>query len=253
MIIYYNPAYSASPYRKNENCIEFGNAYCGNTQLLQRLLFYAGLPYLPASNEGRIAHYHAAMQSKVDASSPFFQSFKTDSAGMSRTIIAWRDALVEVGWPVKSYAGNSIKLSLLRDIEPENMPQGESDYWRTLLQIASAGRILPDDIQIVITCCKQEIKPHIAHILAKQQEFGVSVEYRTEKKTFAYGNLGKLQEAILTESKEKISLDKAMIHFVIYRSSMRMTRYVMLPQSPSMRLPYISVQSQSALTTPCAC
>ena len=98
MTIYYNPAYSATPYRKNENSVDVGNIYCGNTQLLQRLLFYAGIPFLPVSNEERIAYYHACMQGKVDASSPFYASFQTDSAGMSRTILAWRDSLVEVGW-----------------------------------------------------------------------------------------------------------------------------------------------------------
>ena len=207
MTIYYNPAYSATPYRKNENNVDVGNIYCGNTQLLQRLLFYAGVPFLPVSNEERIAHYHACMQGKVDASSPFYESFKTDSAGMSRTILAWRDALVEVGWNDKSYAGKSVKLSLLHDIEPENMPKGEADYWYTLIQLASAGRILPEQINVVVTCSKQEMKPHIAHILGKQQEFGVLVKYCNDKSHCASGNLGKIQEAIINQSKENIVLD----------------------------------------------
>ena len=207
MKIYYNPAYSATPYRKNENNVDVGNIYCGNTQLLQRLIFYAGVPFLPASNEERIAYYHACMQGKVDASSPFYNSFMTDSAGMSRTILAWRDALVEVGWNAKSYAGNSVKLSLLSDIEPEDMPKGEADYWHMLIQLASASRILPENINIVVTCSKKEVKPHIAHILDKQQEFGMSVEYYAEKVQCASGNLGKIQEAIISESKDKIVLD----------------------------------------------
>lgn len=207
MTIYYNPAYSATPYRKNENSVDVGNIYCGNTQLLQRLLFYAGIPFMPVSNEERIAYYHACMQGKVDASSPFYNSFKTDSAGMSRTILAWRDSLVEVGWNARSYAGSSIKLSLLRDIEPENMPKGEADYWYMLIQFASASRILPENTNIVITCSKQEVKPHIVHILDKQQEFGVSVEYCTDKTHCASGNLGKIQEAIINQSKEKIVMD----------------------------------------------
>ena len=209
MTLYYNPAYSSSPYRKSASDVEFGNIYCGDVQLLQRLLFYAGVPYRPVANEERIAHYHACMQGKVDASSPFYESFKTDSAGMSRTILAWRDALVEVGWDAKTYAGKSVKLSLLHDIEPENMPKGEADYWYTLIQLATAGRILAENINVVVTCSKQEIKPHIAHILGKQQEFGVSVEYYAEKAHCASGNLGKIQEAIISESKDKIVLDNS--------------------------------------------
>lgn len=207
MIINYNPAYSTTPYRKKENNVDFGNIYCGNIQLLQRLLFYAGIPYLPVSNEERIAYYHACMQDKVDATSPFYDSFQTDSAGMSRTILAWRDSLVEVGWNARSYKGNSIKLSLLRDVEPEDMPKGEADYWYSLIKLASAGRILPENIKVVVTCCKYEVKPHITHILDKQQEFGVSVEYLTEKNQCSSGNLGKIQDAIIRQSKEKIILE----------------------------------------------
>ena len=207
MTLYYNPAYSSSPYRKAASVVEFGNIYCGDVQLLQRLLFYAGVPYRPVANEERIAHYHACMQGKVDASSPFYESFKTDSAGMSRTILAWRDALVEVGWNTKSYAGKSVKLSLLRDIEPEDMPKGEADYWHTLILLASAGRILPEQINVVVTCSKQELKPHIAHILDKQQEFGVLVEYCAGNKPCAEGNIGKIQEAIIALSKDKMVLD----------------------------------------------
>ena len=209
MTIYYNPAYSSSPYRKAASDVEFSNIYCGDVQLLQRLLFYAGVPYRPVANEERIAYYHACMRGKVDASSPFYKSFKTDSAGMSRTILAWRDALVEVGWDVKSYAGNSIKLSLLRDIEPLDMPKSKADYWHSLIRLASAGRVIPEEVNVVVTCGESEIKPHIAYILAKQQAFGVEVEYRTDNKPCAKGNLGEIQAAIISKSRDKITLDKS--------------------------------------------
>ncbi len=98
---------------------------------------------------------------------------------------------------------------MLRDIEPESMPKGEADYWYTLIQIASSGRILPKEINIIVTCSKQEIRPHIVHILDEQQKFGISVDYLTEKKPCAAGNLGKIQAAILGKSKDKIVLDKS--------------------------------------------
>ena len=228
MTLYYNPAYSSSPYHKAASDVEFGNIYCGDVQLLQRLLFYAGVPYRPVANEERIAYYHACMQGKVDASSPFYESFKTDSAGMSRTILAWRDALVEVGWNAKTYAGKSVKLSLLHDIEPENMPKGEADYWYTLIQLASAGRILPEQINVVVTCSKQEMKPHIAHILDKQQEFGVLVKYCNDKSQCASGNLRKIQEAIIAQSKDKIVLDNndETFRFISFTNEDDVLRYV---------------------------
>ena len=229
MTINYNPAYSATPYRKKENGVDVGNIYCGNTQLLQRLLFYAGVPYLPVSNEERIAYYHAYMLSKIDASSSFYHSFKTDSAGMSRTILAWRDALVEVGWKAQSYEGSSIKLALLRDVEPEDMPKGEADYWYDLIQLASSGRILPTNINIVVTCSKEEIQPHIVYILEKQQELGVSVEYRTEKTPCASGNLGEIQKAIINQSDDKIILDNKDVttfNYISFKNEDDALRYV---------------------------
>ena len=228
MTIYYNPAYSTTPYRKSSNSVDVGNIYCGDSQLLQRLLFYAGCAFLPASNEQRVAHYHASMQGKVVSSSPFYESFKTDSAGMSRTILAWRDALVEVGWDISSYAGSSIKLSLLRDIEPSDMPKAEADYWRMLIQTAEKGRILPGGVNVVVTCSEKEVKPHIAYILAKQLKAGVEVEYLADRKPCAEGNLGKIQAAIISQSPDKITLDKSddSLRYISFTNEDDALRYV---------------------------
>lgn len=228
MKIYYNPAYSAAPYRKSAEGVECGCHYCGDVQLLQRLLFYAGVPYRPATTEERVAHYHACCLQKVESDSPFYGSFETDSAGMCRTVLAWRDALVGVGWNVKSYAGGSMKLALLRDIESEQMPKGEADYWCQLIQLAAARRILPENIQVVVTCEEREVKPHVAYILSKQQEAGVSVEYRSEKTPCADGNLGKIQRAFLEGTTDKIVLDKMdeTFRYVLFANEDDALRYV---------------------------
>lgn len=209
MTIYYNPTYSSAPYRNTASGAEFGSFYCGDNQLLQRLLFYAGIPYAPATNEERMAHYHACMQRKVDAASPFYASFKTDSAGMTRAVLAWRDALVGAGWLINEYAGVSPKLSLVRDVESEDMPKGEADYWLELMQLAVEGRILPADINVVVTCSVGDIKPHIAYILSEQSKRGVVVEFRPIVKAVAKGNLGRIQSAVLSGTDEKISLDNS--------------------------------------------
>jgi hypothetical protein len=57
---------------------DFGKLYCGDTHLLQRFLFYAGIPYLPATNEERLAHYHANMQQALSSGSLFYASFNID-------------------------------------------------------------------------------------------------------------------------------------------------------------------------------
>ena len=104
MTIFYNPAYSSSPYRKGT--VEFDTLYCGDTQLLQRLLFFAGVAYKPVSHEERLAHYLSEMQGKITGDSSFYQSFITDAAGMSRAVLAWRDALVEVDGQKYYFGGN---------------------------------------------------------------------------------------------------------------------------------------------------
>ena len=226
MTIFYNPAYSSSPYRKGT--VEFDTLYCGDTQLLQRLLFFAGVAYKPVSHEERLAHYLSEMQGKITGDSSFYQSFITDAAGMSRVVLAWRDALVEVGWNLKSYKGNSVKLALLRDVEPLEMPQGNADYWNMLIQIAASQSILPEGTQVIVTCAQQEVKPHIAYILSKQQEAGVSVEYRAEKQPCAEGNLGKIQQALIGKSQDKIDLtpNDATLQYLSFVNEDDALRYV---------------------------
>ena len=228
MIIYYNPAYSASPYRNNAKDVEFGNIYCGDIQLLQKLLFYTGIPYLPASQEERVAYYHVNMQSKLKKDSLFYNSFKIDSLGMTQSVLMWRDALVEVGWNVRSYVGRSIKLSLIHDIEPDDMLYGEADYWYKLIQIASERRILPETIAVIVTCNEQEVRPHIAYILSKQKDMGVSIEYRINKNVCADGNLGKIQKAILDKSEKKVVLknDDNTLHYISFVNEDDALRYV---------------------------
>lgn len=203
MTIYYNPAYSASPYRSSRD-VEYGNIYCGDIQLLQRLLFYLGVPYLPATDEERVAYYHANMQRVITPDSLFYNSFVTDSAGASRKILAWRDALVTVGWNIKEYKGGSAKLAMLRDLEPENMPRGEADYWHLLLLKSRVGHTLPKGIDIVVTASQSELCPHIAQIIESQQQSGVKVEYRPIEKLVAEGTLGCVQRAIFDEATEKV-------------------------------------------------
>lgn len=207
MTIYYNSAYSALPFRDRNKGVEFGNVYCGDMQLLRKLLFYAGIPYLAVSDEERLSHYHSNMMDKLKADSPFYTSFKIDSAGMSRRLLQWRDELVRVGWDVKKYKGDSIKLSLIRDMEPETMPLGESDYWNLLLNLSLEKKMLPDEIDIVATCGEYDMKPHIVHILKSLQNNGVKVDFRPVLEKVADGNLGKIQDAVIDGSVDKIVLD----------------------------------------------
>lgn len=206
MRIYYNPAYTASPFRTEK--VEFGNHYCGDIQLLQKLLFYAGVPYNPEAEELRVAQYYASMVSNISEESIFYKSFKTDSVGMTKEVLSWRDALVAVGYDVKNYNGDSIKLSLIKAVEPNEILLGEADYWNLLLQIVTKSSILPNSIDIVITCSEEQIKPHIAFVFSELSKKGVNIEYKSITTAIAEGNLRLIQNAILNQENGKIALNE---------------------------------------------
>lgn len=207
MKIHYNPAYSSAPYRNTADQVEFDHIYCGDIQLLQKLLFYAGVAYLPVSTEERFTYYHNEIRNKINSDSLFYKSFVTDSSGMSLALLSWRDVLVEVGFDVASYCGESKKLLLLKEVESDTLPMGNADYWYILLNEAGKRRILPEGISVEVTCKEGEIKPSIAYILNCQKDFGVEVKYNSKQEAVAEGNLGKIQTAVVEGTKDKLVLE----------------------------------------------
>lgn len=209
MTIYYNHSYSSTPYRDDSQASAIGDCYCGDSRLLGVFMLYAGIAADTTSEEVREANYQSLMQHTLAAQPDtlFSDSFNVDPAGVSRSILAWRDELVAAGWDPRSYEGSSAKLQFIKRMELNVLPKCSADCWAEILHLCTERRLLPDDARVVVTQPKETLRPNIAHILdSQQQHFGVAVEYAYTNKPIAEGNLGSIQSLLLGNSTDKITL-----------------------------------------------
>ena len=205
MTIYYNHNYSTQPYSKDKSAVVFDTCYYGDLQLLNNMLFQAGVNVKIVSEEERIAFYHARL-TENEANGIFENSFKNDSAGTCRSILGWRDKLVSAGWDPKSYKGDSFKLNFIKDLESDDMPKGEADYWALLMTMSKQQRLIPEGVKIVVTERKENMLPKIKTILGAQEELGVSVEYQVDGDIVASDDLGNIQKAIAECVNDKVAI-----------------------------------------------
>lgn len=207
MKIFFNQHYSSSPYLdlRAEDC--FGTVYCGCEELLAVMMLHGGIVRSEVSPEERKAIYHNNMQRRIKASDPFWQSFRLDSFATSNAVLMWRDTLVEAGWDMRS--GTTPKLRFIRDMEPENLPTSNADYWNKVLSLSATRLLFPENTEITVTQRHDSIEPKIAGMLANQEKLGLSVRFLPDTKAIANGNLGKIQQWILNGRKGRIKLGAA--------------------------------------------
>jgi ATP-dependent helicase/nuclease subunit B len=108
-------------------------------QLLRDLHLRLGLPQTEATAAERVPTYARALDAVVKSAAergtptatPFYaKSFAVDSLGTAKTLLAWRDALVDAGWNGKPVAGGGDRLDALAAIElagDEPFPPGRAD------------------------------------------------------------------------------------------------------------------------------
>ena len=107
-------------------------------QLLRDLHLRLGLPQTEATAAERVPTYVQALDAVVKraaesatAAPPFYaRSFAVDSLGTAKTLLSWRDALVDAGWNGKPVAGGGDRLDALAAIElagVEPLPPGRTD------------------------------------------------------------------------------------------------------------------------------
>lgn len=228
MTIYYNHHYSNQVYHKDISSVTFGTSYYGDSQLLRYLLFQAGICVKEASAEERIAYYHTKASGFSDAGK-FSDSLKNDITGSCRAILDWRDKLVSAGWDPRSYKGDSFKLNFIKDLESDEMPKGESDYWNLLLKKSEGGqRLVPDDVAIVSTTRRENMLPVVEKIFAKQIALGAKIEYRDEHGVVADGKLGDIQHIIENrlDKKVEVTKDDKTFSFIQFDNEDEALRYV---------------------------
>jgi ATP-dependent helicase/nuclease subunit B len=101
-------------------------------QLLRDLHLRMGLPQTEASVAERVPAYRqridAIVKSAPDGAKPFYaRSFAVDSLGTAKTLLAWRDDLVDAGWDGKPVTSGGDRLDALAAIEGAPLPLGKAD------------------------------------------------------------------------------------------------------------------------------
>jgi ATP-dependent helicase/nuclease subunit B len=88
-----------------------------------------GLPHEHAPDSIRIPKYRARLQRLADSEAFYAKSFEVDPLGTARTLLAWRDSLVEAGWDGGHIPNGGERLAALTAIErldadplPRNVP-----------------------------------------------------------------------------------------------------------------------------------
>lgn len=227
MTIYYSHHYSNQVYHNDISSVAFGTSYYGDSHLLRYLLFQAGICVKVASAEERIAYYHTKAGAHPDAGK-FANSLKNDITGSCRAILGWRDELVSVGWEPKKYEGVSFKLNFIKDLESDDMPKAESDYWALLLKISKEKRLVPEGVTIISTDSKENVLPVVEKIFASQIALGAKIEYRDEHTAVADGKLGDIQHVIENRLDEKVEVtdDDKTFSFIQFDNEDEALRYV---------------------------
>ena len=206
MRIYFNRHYTSASYVDFKTASCFGTVYCGRDELLSIMMLHGGIVRSTISPEERKSIYHNNMRNRIRENQLFHASFELDSFATSNAVLAWRDALVGAGWDMQH--GDTPKLRFIREMEPENMPQGSADYWNKALRLSSERPLFPVHTEIVITQPKASIEPLLATLFANQEQFGIRISYRPDERAVADGNLGKIQQWFLDGQQGNITLDK---------------------------------------------
>ena len=206
MKIYFNRHYTSAPYVdfKTDPC--FGIVYCGRDELLSIMMLHGGIVRSTVSSEERKSIYHNNMRNRIHEKQLFYDSFELDSFATSNAVLAWRDALVGAGWDMQH--GDTPKLRFIREMEPENMPQGSADYWNKALRLSAERPLFPAHTEIIITQPKSSVEPLLATLFTNQEKFSIRISYRPDERAIAGGNLGKIQQWFLDGQKSDITLDK---------------------------------------------
>ncbi|MCA9587532.1 MAG: hypothetical protein KC657_19530, partial [Myxococcales bacterium] len=108
----------------------FGQPTWSAGQLLRDLEMRLGLPPSEAAAAVRVPVY-ARRLAAVMKDEPFFsRSFTADALGTAKTLLAWRDALLDAGWTGQSVADGGDRLDSLAAVEAcdeEALPAGRAD------------------------------------------------------------------------------------------------------------------------------
>lgn len=100
-------------------------------QLLSDLELRLGLPQDEQSAAVRVPSWSKRLAALVGTAPFYARSFAVDSLGTAKTLLAWRDELVEAGWNGQAIAGGGDRLDAMAALEAlseaEPLPLGRAD------------------------------------------------------------------------------------------------------------------------------
>jgi hypothetical protein len=182
MRIIYSPLYDAETYL-GDAPRTMGTAYVGDLGLLQQLELRSGRPALTASDVERETDYLNFVKSHM-AGSPFEEAFRVDDLGVAGRLLAWRDALLMVGWDGTCTDSQARKLYTLAQIEADfrGGSMGEADRWVALYHAFQSGYSLREQIEeIQVDTPWQELPCLIRRTLEAIEQQGVTLTRLKEK------------------------------------------------------------------------
>jgi hypothetical protein len=117
----------------------------GPTALLANLELRAGLPGAEQPEHVRLQRWSRRLHDLESATPRFYsRSYATDPIGTSRTLLSWRDGLVEAGWDGDAIPDCGERLRTLHDLEcAGDTPAGRPDRLKTIEAEFRARRLRP--------------------------------------------------------------------------------------------------------------
>jgi RecB family exonuclease len=118
-----------------------GSLVCGPLQLLRELELRVGRGEGTAAEPLRLARWQARVARLASAGAFFSRSFSLDPLATARTLLSWRDSLIEAGWTGDAIADGGHRLDALAELEALDdspLPPGAADRLREV------ARALPE-------------------------------------------------------------------------------------------------------------
>ena len=221
MDIYYCPEYAGTVFLTNPSDSVLMDTVVMNTVgLVNWLELRMGLHVEEIPQAQRVALYYDAMAKymRKNSTNVLIDSFNLAGLSTAKMVLSWRDELRAAGW---NFEGSSIsdRLKIIIGIEEYYCKNKEQD-------IATRLHVVDDQIAFQKLDCKDVkiyipsefglMNPIVRSLLTTLKEIGGAQIVCQSSAVESNSNLGKIQQLISTNQKDKLTLDPKDKSFCIY-------------------------------------
>ena len=221
MRVYYSPEYGGHVYlgmHQDNDCL-MDSQVCDTMGLVGMLELRLGIYVEEQPGDYRTVQYFKAMTEymKQNPDNALAKSFKLSGLGTAEEALHWRDSLIMDKWKPEKVNASS-RLDVLAGTEQFFNCPGMADRLITLLQTLKGitNNEFFSDLEIALPCNKELLHPTLQELLDALTSLGATI-------ACAHSNLGRgnnltnVTELLLSDSTEKINLQKGDDSFQIYR------------------------------------